>query len=130
MCRAVASLIWRTSAVSSLEWLPRQSLKGCNALPVGKPSMSPNTEGASAAISGLTAQEAQARLDKFGPNEPAATQQHSIFSDLLHEFSNPLVLILIIAAVASAFLGEKTDAAIIGIIVLLSAAIDLTQTYR
>ena len=26
---------------------------------------------------GLTAQEAEARLGKFGPNEPAATQQHS-----------------------------------------------------
>jgi len=79
---------------------------------------------------GLTAQEAEARLGKFGPNEPAATQQHSFRSDLLHQFTNPLVLILIIAAIASAFLGEKVDAGIIGLIVLLSAAIDLSQTYR
>ena len=43
---------------------------------------------------------------------------------------NPLVLILIIAAVASAFLGEKVDAGIIATIVLLSAAIDFGQTYR
>ena len=43
---------------------------------------------------------------------------------------NPLVLILVIAAIASAFLGDKVDAGIIGVIVLLSAAIDLTQTYR
>ncbi|HYA22723.1 MAG TPA: magnesium-translocating P-type ATPase, partial [Terriglobales bacterium] len=83
-----------------------------------------------AAMAGLSAQEAQARLDQFGPNEPAATKHYSFFSDLLHVFSNPLVLILVIAAVASAFLGEKVDAGIIGTIVLLSAAIDLTQTYR
>jgi P-type Ca2+ transporter type 2C len=57
---------------------------------------------------GLTAQEAEARLGKFGPNEPAATQQHSFRSDLLHQFMNLLVLILIIAAVASGFLGEKS----------------------
>src|SRR5271169_5969897 len=82
------------------------------------------------AITGLTTQEANARLDKFGPNEPAEKKQYSFLSDLFHEFSNPLVLILIIAAVASAFLGEKADAGIIGVIVLLSAAIDLTQTYR
>ena len=83
-----------------------------------------------APIAGLTAQEAEARLDKFGPNEPATTQQHSFLSDLLHQFTNPLVLILIIAAVASAFLGDRVDAGIIGIIVLLSATIDLTQSYR
>ena len=39
-------------------------------------------------------------------------------------------MILIIAAIASAFLGEKADAGIIGVIILLSAAIDLSQTYR
>jgi len=50
---------------------------------------------------GLTTQEAEARLRKFGRNEPAATQQHSFRSDLLHRFTNPLVLILIIAAIAS-----------------------------
>ena len=62
------------------------------------------------AMAGLSAQEAQARLDQFGPNEPSATKHYSFLSDLLHVFSNPLVLILVIAAVASAFLGEKVDA--------------------
>ena len=92
--------------------------------------MSPNADETHVAITGLTAQEAEARLDQFGPNEPAATQHHSFLSDLLHAFMNPLVLILVIAATASAFLGDKVDAGIIGVIVLLSAAIDLSQTYR
>ena len=92
--------------------------------------MPPNAEEPRVAVAGLTAQEAEARLGKFGPNEPAATHQRSFLSDLLNEFSNPLVLILIVAAIASAFLGEKVDAGIIAIIVLLSATIDLTQTYR
>ena len=92
--------------------------------------MSPNPNQTQAAIAGLTAQEAEARLDQFGPNEPAAAQHYSFLSDILHAFMNPLVLILVIAAVASAFLGDKVDAGIIGVIVLLSAVIDITQTYR
>jgi len=92
--------------------------------------MSSDANETPAAMAGLTAEEAQARLDQFGPNEPAATQHHSFLSDLLHAFASPLVLILLIAAVVSAFVGEKVDAGIIGVIVLLSAVIDLSQTYR
>jgi P-type Mg2+ transporter len=92
--------------------------------------MQPDTGETRVAIVGLTAQEAEARLQQFGPNEPAAAQRHSLLSDLFRPFVNPLVLILVIAAVASAFLGEKVDAGIIATIVLLSAAIDFGQTYR
>jgi len=81
-------------------------------------------------IKGLTTDDAAARLDRYGPNEPAAAQHHSFFSDLVHVFANPLVLILVIAAIASASLGDKVDAGIIGVIVLLSSALDLSQTYR
>jgi len=79
---------------------------------------------------GLTTHEAATRLDRFGPNEPAETQKHSFLSDILKVFKNPLVLILVLAAIASAFLGEAVDAGIIATVVLLSAAIDLMQTHR
>jgi Mg2+-importing ATPase len=92
--------------------------------------MLPNTNQTQRAISGLTPQEAEARLAQFGPNEPAATQHHSFLFDFLHAFSSPLVLILVIAAIISGFMGEAVDAGIIGAIVLLSAAIDVAQTYR
>src|SRR5271165_5484954 len=99
------------------------------AQPIGGTIM-PAVADTQAAIAGLTEEEAKARLDQFGPNEPAAAKQQSFLKDLLHVFMNPLVLILVIAAVASAFLGDTVDAGIIGVIVLLSAAIDLSQTYR
>ena len=92
--------------------------------------MSSNVATAPVAITGLTPEEAQARRDRFGPNEPAATQHHSFLLDLLHVFMNPLTLILLIAAVVSAFTGDAVDAGIIAVIVLLSGAIDLTQTYH
>jgi len=90
----------------------------------------PSADETRTATVGLTAEEVEVRLGQFGPNEPSDTQQHSVFSDLLHVFMNPLVLILVIAAVASAFLGQSVDAGIIAVVVLLSAGIDLTQTYR
>jgi Mg2+-importing ATPase len=92
--------------------------------------MSPKAAETPVTITGLTAQEAAALLDQFGPNEPAATQQHSFLSDVYHVFMNALTLILLIAAIVSAFTGDKVDAGIIGVIVLLSGAIDLSQTYR
>jgi Mg2+-importing ATPase len=92
--------------------------------------MAPNATESTATPAGLRAQEAAARLERFGPNEPAATQCHSFLSDLLHVFMNPLALILVIAAIVSGFLGDAVNAGIIGVIVLLSGAIDLTQTYR
>jgi Mg2+-importing ATPase len=92
--------------------------------------MTPNPAESPTAIAGLSLAEASARLERFGPNEPATTKHHSFFSDLIHVFMNPLVLILVIAAVASAFLGDAVDAAIIAVIVLLSGVIDFIQTYR
>jgi len=79
---------------------------------------------------GLTAQEADTRLHQFGANEPADTKHRSFLFDLWHSFTNPLVLILVIAATVSAFLGQRMDAAIIATIVLLSITIDLIQAYR
>jgi P-type Mg2+ transporter len=92
--------------------------------------MTSNSDENSHTTSGLSAEEAQARLDRFGPNEPAATRHYSPLADLLHMFLSPLTLILLIAAGASAFLGDKVDAGIICAIVLLSAVMDFNQTYR
>ena len=92
--------------------------------------MPPNVDGVPVAPAGLTAQEAEVRLTQLGPNEPAATTHYSPVADLLHMFLNPLTLILLFAAGASAFLGDAVDAGIIGAIVLLSATMNFSQTYR
>jgi Mg2+-importing ATPase len=79
---------------------------------------------------GLTAQEAQARLSKFGPNDPASTRRDAFVFELLHLFLNPLVIILLVASVISAFLGQKIEAELIFVIVAFSVTIDFVQTYR
>jgi Mg2+-importing ATPase len=82
-----------------------------------------------AASPGLTSQEAAARLDQFGPNDPAPAKHHSAVLEFLRLFLHPLVLVLLVAAVSSAFLGDVTDAGIIFAIVLLSNILDFTQTH-
>src|SRR5262249_44364856 len=79
---------------------------------------------------GLTTAEARARLDQYGPNEPVPRHGWSFFGELLSFFSNPLVLILLLAAAASLLLGQRTDAIIVFVMVLISVAINFTQTYR
>lgn len=84
----------------------------------------------SSLINGLTSLEAAARLESYGPNDPAPPKRHSTVLDFLRLFLNPLVLILLIAAISSIFLGDVTDSWIIIAIVFLSNVLDFTQTRK
>ena len=80
--------------------------------------------------SGLSSREARDRFSRYGPNEPAPARRGAALIDLLLLFLNPLVIILLIASLASFFLGDTGDALIIFVIILLSIAINFFQTYR
>ncbi|HTR48792.1 MAG TPA: magnesium-translocating P-type ATPase [Verrucomicrobiae bacterium] len=80
--------------------------------------------------SGLSSAEAAERLDQYGPNEPAPAKSGAAITELLMLFLNPLVVILLVAALASVFLGDAADALIILVIVLLSVLVNFVQTYR
>ncbi|MGZ4854806.1 MAG: magnesium-translocating P-type ATPase [Candidatus Angelobacter sp.] len=79
---------------------------------------------------GLTSQEAEERLKRFGPNDPAPASRHSMLAELLLLFVNPLGIILLIAAVISGFIGQLLDAGIIVAMVLIGAGVNFYQTYR
>jgi Mg2+-importing ATPase len=66
---------------------------------------------------GLTSAEAAGRFAEFGPNEPSPRRRLSALVQLAHLFGNPLVVILLIASVISASLGQLIDASIIVTIV-------------
>ena len=76
---------------------------------------------------GLTAQEAQARLEKFGPNELQEQPRPGFWKMLLAQFNQFLVLILIVSAVISFFLGEYVDSGAIMAIVILNAILGVVQ---
>ena len=79
---------------------------------------------------GLSTQEAQGRLLKFGANELTKEERASPIALFLAQFKNTLIVILLAATVLSALLGEIVDAAIIAVIVLFCAVLSFVQEYR
>ena len=79
---------------------------------------------------GLTAREAHRRLVKNGYNEVIAQRRFASVLALLSRFKNPLVVILVLAALLSGFLGDTTSAIIIISIVLISTILDFINTYK
>ena len=79
---------------------------------------------------GLTGAEASKRLDTYGPNDTTGLKRTSPVVQFLRLFLNPLVAILLVASVVSAVLGDRVNATIIIVIVLLSNILNFVQTYR
>lgn len=79
---------------------------------------------------GLSEAEARGRLERHGPNELAKAHRVSPALLLLNQFKNTLIVILLIATVLSALLGEIVDAGIILAIVIFCAVLGFVQEYR
>ncbi len=79
---------------------------------------------------GLSVAEAARRLAVYGANEVAPRAARSDLVVLLLHFTNPVVLILLIASAISIFVGEATNAIIIAVIILLSVTLDFIQERR
>ncbi len=79
---------------------------------------------------GLTGEEARKRLDQYGPNDTTGIKHSSGAVQFLRLFLNPLVAILLLAAIVSAILGDRVNASIIITIVLFSNILNFVQTYQ
>ncbi|PLP55618.1 magnesium-translocating P-type ATPase [Mesorhizobium loti] len=79
--------------------------------------------------SGLSNTEAQSRLASYGQNLLSARSGPTAFAAFARQFRSPLVLILVFAALISAFVGEGHEAVIIGAIVLASCLLSFSQEY-
>jgi Ca2+-transporting ATPase len=82
------------------------------------------------AVAGLTTDEAKRRLTDAGPNVIHEARQRGIARMVLGQFRDVTVLVLIAAAIVSAIVGEPADVVAIAIIVVLNAALGVTQEYR
>ncbi len=79
---------------------------------------------------GLSVEEARQRLEKYGPNELEERGGKHPLTILWEQFTSTMVLILIAAAVISAFLGKPLETIAISAIVILFALLGFVQEYR
>jgi Ca2+-transporting ATPase len=79
---------------------------------------------------GLAPEEAQSRLGQYGPNELRQEEKTSPLALFFNQFKNILIIILLIATLLSALVGEYVDAAIIFVIIVFCAGLGFIQEYR
>lgn len=76
---------------------------------------------------GLSTEEINNRLDKHGYNELKEKEKETIFQKVLRQLKDFLIIILVLASVVSAFVGEITDAIVIIAIVVINALLGVIQ---
>ncbi len=76
---------------------------------------------------GLTRREAGERLRRDGRNEMKAARKKTPIESFLEQLNDPLIYVLIVAAVVSVLLGEISDAVIIGVVVVMNALVGMLQ---
>jgi Ca2+-transporting ATPase len=79
---------------------------------------------------GLSSAEAEERLKRYGPNQLQERPLRNPWLVLAGQFTEVLVIVLLVAVAISFLIGEVTDAIIILIIVVLNAILGFTQEYR
>jgi magnesium-transporting ATPase (P-type) len=81
-------------------------------------------------MEGLSQEEAQQRLKAFGPNKLPDKVKINIWKIILSQLINPLIFILIAAAIASVLIGEGNDAIFIFLVIFINTAIGSYQEYN
>ncbi len=79
---------------------------------------------------GLSKEEAAKRLEKYGPNQLAEGKKITFWEMVYEQLDNFVVIMLIVAAVISAFFGEVLDAGAIVTIVVLNTVMGVIQDSR
>ena len=79
---------------------------------------------------GLHTEQIQKRREQFGFNELEESEQATFFQVFFSQFKDFLVIILIIAATISAFLGEVGSTIVILIVVIINAILGTVQQMK
>ncbi len=93
----------------------------------------PSQEGLSTlntTLRGLSAQEAQRRLDEYGPNEVSHLKRLGFLADLAHRFTSPLIVQLLVIASVSAVIGELKSTGIVSAMIILSVGLSYILDHR
>lgn len=78
----------------------------------------------------LTAEEVKKHQEKYGPNELIEGKKKTTIQIFLEQFKDFLVIILIVAAIVSGFLGDAESAVVILIVITINAILGTVQTVK
>ncbi len=78
----------------------------------------------------LTKQQVRQHHEQFGANELLEGKKKSIFRIFLEQYKDFLVIILILAAIVSGFLGDVESSAVIFIVITMNAVLGTVQTTK
>lgn len=81
-------------------------------------------------ILGLSTKEAKSRLEKYGYNELEEKSKLPTWKLFLDSLKDPLVIILLIAALVQIFLGEVVESIIIFAVLILNSILGVVQTKK
>src|SRR3712207_1734720 len=81
-------------------------------------------------LDGLTSDQAKDLLEKHGYNELKEKAKTPTWKLFLETFKDPLVIILLIAALVQVFLGEGTESLIIFAVIALNSILSVVQTKK
>lgn len=76
---------------------------------------------------GLSAEQAQERLESFGPNRLPRRRRNGPLRRLLLQFHNLLIYVLLLSALVTLALGEWLDSAVIYAVVVINAIVGFIQ---
>ncbi|MFR9775406.1 cation-translocating P-type ATPase [Micromonospora sp. MS34] len=81
-------------------------------------------------VTGLSSAEAAARLSVDGPNSATTPPRRHLATRILRQLTDPLVALLLAAAVVTTALRDYPDTAVIVLVVLVNTAIGVVQEVR
>ncbi|NMC37403.1 MAG: HAD-IC family P-type ATPase [Bacteroidales bacterium] len=79
---------------------------------------------------GITHEEAEERLKIYGENKLPEGKKVTLLQIILHQILNPLIFILVAAAIASVAIGEGKDAIFIFLVIFINSALGAYQEYN
>ena len=87
-------------------------------------------EQASDAISGLSQKSVAERLSRYGLNRLTEKSQRPVWHLLLSQFKSFLILVLLVAAMLAAMIGDLQDGAVLLVVVVINALLGFYQEFQ
>lgn len=79
---------------------------------------------------GLSSDESKKRLEEYGENKLTSKAKKTLFQIFISQLKDPMIFILLAAAVISAFMKELSDSIIILIVILINGMVGTIQEFK